>query len=68
MELTEHLKDELSKLSTKSKAEIMQSFADEFSTISQFHEYTKIPTRTIYAKFGKEIPGFEFCGVKFVYF
>jgi len=68
MSLTHKQKINLRKLDRTTKIEIMQEFADEIMTIEQYSEVTKIPPRTIYAKFHTpQIGGFELCGHKFTF-
>lgn len=65
-------KQELAKIleyDIESKVEIMQCFADEFMTIKEYHETTKMPMRTIYDKLGTpEVKGFKFCGLRILHF
>jgi hypothetical protein len=69
MALTELQKQNIRKLSTEDKIEILHECADEFMTADEYHDITKMPKRTIYAKFGTpEVKGFEFCGHKLFYF
>ena len=68
MALTELQKQNIRRLSIEDKVEILHECADEFMTADEYHEITKIPRRTIYAKFGTfEVKGFEFCGHKLFY-
>lgn len=69
MALTERQKQNIRKLSIEEKIEILHEYADEFMTADEYHGITKMPKRTIYAKFGTpEVKGFEFCGHKLFYF
>jgi hypothetical protein len=69
MALTEQQKQNIRKLSIEDKIELLHECADEFMTADEYHEITKMPKRTIYAKFGTpEVKGFEFCGHKLFYF
>ena len=67
MALTLKQKLAIRKLPIEDKVEILHEIADEFMTIEEFHEISKIPKRTIYDKFGKEIKGIEFLGHKLIY-
>ncbi len=66
--LTEEFITQFMHLPTADKAKLLQECADEFMTIEEYHQLTKIPRRTIYAKFSiEDITGVEFCGHKFIY-
>ena len=67
MSLTLKQKLAIRKLNIEEKVEILHEITDEFMTVEEFHEISKIPKRTIYDKFGKEIKGIEFCGHKYIY-
>ena len=66
--LTDEFITQFMHLSTADKAKLLHECADEFMTVDEFHAITKIPRRSIYAKFGTvDINGIEFCGHKFIY-
>lgn len=68
MNLTKELEQHLLKLPIEDKVKVMQMFADEFMTIEEYHQCSKMPIRTIYAKLGTDaVKGFEFCGHKIIY-
>ena len=67
MALTLKQKLAIRKLTIEEKVEILHEIADEFMTVDEFHEISKIPKRTIYDKFGKEIKGTEFLKHKIIY-
>lgn len=68
MKLTEEFKKQFMLLPIESRAELMQMCADELMTADEFHEVSKMPRRTIYAKFGTDdVKGFELCGHKIIY-
>lgn len=69
MALTEQQKLNIRELSIEDKIEILHECADEFMSADEYNKITKMPKRTIYAKFGTpEVKGFEFCGHKLFYF
>ena len=66
--LTDEFITQFMHLSTADKAKLLHDCADEFMTADEFHSITKMPRRTIYAKFGtEEVKGVEFCGHKLIY-
>lgn len=66
--LTEDFIEKFMHLSTADKAKLLHECAEEFMTVEEFHELTKMPRRTIYAKFGtEEVRGVEFCGHKLIH-
>jgi len=68
MKLTDKLKTTILQLSIEEKVEILHIFADEFMTVEEFHQLSKIPKRTIYEKFGTDaVKGTEFCGHKLIH-
>lgn len=69
MALTEKQRVNIRMLSAEDKIEILHECAEFFMTADEYHDITKMPKRTIYAKFGTpEVKGFEFCGHKLFYF
>ena len=66
--LTEDFTNQFMHLSTADKAKLLHECAEEFMTVDEFQAVTKMPRRTIYAKFGtEEVKGIEFCGHKLIY-
>jgi hypothetical protein len=66
--LTEEFITQFLHLTTTNKAKLLHICADEFMTVDDFNKLTKMPMRTIYAKFGtEEVKGFEFCGHKLIH-
>lgn len=66
--LTDDFIEQFMHLPTADKAKLLHECADEFMTAAEFQLLSKIPIRTIYAKFGtEEVNGIEFCGHKFIY-
>ena len=65
--LTEEFTTQFMHLSTADKAKLLHECADEFMTVDEFQAITKMPRRTIYAKFGNVVKGIEFCGHKIIY-
>ena len=67
--LTEEFTNQFMHLATADKAKLLHECADEFMTVDEFQAATKMPRRTIYAKFGtSEVNGIDFCGHKLFYF
>ena len=66
--LTDEFITQFMHLSTADKAKLLHECAYEFMTVDEYQAVTKIPRRTIYAKFGtSEVNGIEFCGHKLIY-
>lgn len=68
MALTKELLEEIRKLPVEDKAIVMHDCAEEFFTVEKYHQYTKIPKRTIYDNFGTDkVRGVDICGHKLIY-
>lgn len=66
--LTDEFITQFMHLPTADKAKLLHACAEEFMTVDEFQSLSKMPRRTIYAKFGtEEVRGFEFCGRKLIY-
>lgn len=66
--LTEEFITQFMHLPTYDKAKLLHDCAEEFMTVDEFQSLSKMPRRTIYAKFGtEEVRGVEFCGHKLIY-
>lgn len=66
--LTDDFIEQFMHLSTADKAKLLHECAEEFMTVDEFQSLSKMPRRTIYAKFGtEEVRGVEFCGHKLIY-
>ena len=66
--LTEEFITQFMHLPTADKAKLLHECAEEFMTVDEFQLLSKMPRRTIYAKFGtEEVRGVEFCGHKLIH-
>lgn len=66
--LTDEFITKFMHLPTADKAKLLHECAEEFMTVDEFQSLSKMPRRTIYAKFGSDqVKGVEFCGHKLIY-
>ena len=67
MTLTEKQKNEIMHLDGAILVEVMHECADRFMTVADFHKYSKMPRRTIYAKIESgELQSYEVFGIKLI--